>query len=443
VPFHGIENYVIKLADNLRFILQKSVPNNVSVSHEQKKYPKTNIQASTNLSALSKSLHEQEATNFSSEVSSQSCNHRSDLQHRVELLEEGFESIRMSVSKLFEYSLNKDKEENCSSKLITTKLSKGTQTDDIASNSTLKQKATKKKRTKQQNATEVPTSKPTSDVIPINRHPVISCPTIKPVPTPRYRKAVLKPAQSNTNPFLPLPYPEFNEQFKTDVIDTNLPNSETINIHLSQPIQSFSPDRIRSRNISKSTLVNNSGSIETEGTNLELGHETTDIQMESSPKSSSFERKQCIVIHGFAESDEQLPRDKLFADLNLFQKCLQLMLVENESITVLKAFRLGRPDDTINASSKPRPLKLILEDEYQAELLLKRKHMLKFIQPNVFFQPDYTSKDRDKLRETLKELKRRKGCGERNLRISNGVIISTPPPFLWKQPITLRANSTA
>jgi hypothetical protein len=159
--------------------------------------------------------------------------------------------------------------------------------------------------------------------------------------------------------------------------------------------------------------------------------------------SFSFDRKQCIVIHGFAESNEKLPRDKLAADLYLFQNCLESILTENESITVLKAFRLGRLDDNFNAEIRPRPLKLILKDEQQAELLLKRKHMLKSLQPNVFFQPDYTLKDRDKLRETLLELKRRKNCGERNLRILNGEIVSKPRFFLWKEPVTLRATPTA
>jgi hypothetical protein len=155
---------------------------------------------------------------------------------------------------------------------------------------------------------------------------------------------------------------------------------------------------------------------------------------------SHTDREKCIVIHGIPESTAQFPNDRILADLDKFQRCLEKVLTGNEVITVRKAFRLGKLNTDSSKSYRPRPLKLILESEVQAQLLLKRKYMLKDHQPAVFFQPDYTQIERDKLKLTLAELRSRKERGERNLRILNLEIVPSQKQLLWQQPIIMRAR---
>jgi hypothetical protein len=154
----------------------------------------------------------------------------------------------------------------------------------------------------------------------------------------------------------------------------------------------------------------------------------------------TFDRKQCVVIHGITESTAEFSNDRILCDLDKFQRCLELMLNGNEHVTVRKAFRLGKPNNDPSATGRPRPLKIILASENQAQLLLRRKSMLRHLHPSVFFQPDYTQIERDKLKLKLRELKFRKECGERNLRILNGEIVASRKMFLWRQPITMRGG---
>jgi hypothetical protein len=159
---------------------------------------------------------------------------------------------------------------------------------------------------------------------------------------------------------------------------------------------------------------------------------------DSLPK--EFDKKQCIVIHGIRESRAQYANDRLISDLDNFQTCLQTLLRGGESITVLKAFRLGQIDKNPDVAPRSRPMKIVLQTEEQAQLLLKRKQMLRTVMPEVFFQPDYTLLERDKLRKTLQDLKLRREAGEKNLRILNGEIIAEQKSFLWKKPITMQAT---
>jgi hypothetical protein len=172
-----------------------------------------------------------------------------------------------------------------------------------------------------------------------------------------------------------------------------------------------------------------------------------DIPLPRHPHSSGsnlsipvYNRKQSIVIYGIPESTEKFPNDRILADLEKFQRCLEPILKDNEQITVHKAFRLGKINSNPSSLDRPRPLKIILGSEIQTQLLLDRKYMLKEYLPEVFFQPDYNKIERDKLKLTLRELKSRKERGETNIRILNGEIVVSQKPFLWKQPITMGAR---
>jgi hypothetical protein len=146
-----------------------------------------------------------------------------------------------------------------------------------------------------------------------------------------------------------------------------------------------------------------------------------------------YRREQCIIVKGIPESLEGSPKEKVRRDLEQFQDCVMPLLAENDRIQVLRAHRLG----TDTSNQRPRPLKVILRDPDQSQLLLKRKGLLRSNNPNVFFQPDYPPKERQKFRELYSELKSRKEKGETGIRIQNGQIIQSNQTYLWNNPFTI------
>jgi hypothetical protein len=163
-------------------------------------------------------------------------------------------------------------------------------------------------------------------------------------------------------------------------------------------------------------------------------HETqrTISPLDSPVRKNNYQRDQCIVVKGIPESNNSKPVDQIKDDISVFQSCALSILNDGESIAVIRAFRLGK-----NASDlKPRPLKIVLENSTQADLLLNRKHLLSTHHRNVFFQRDYPPKERQKYRELYKELMLRRSNGELNLKIRGGKIIYTRQ--YWDAPLLIR-----
>ncbi|BHF78913.1 hypothetical protein SprV_0602203000 [Sparganum proliferum] len=91
----------------------------------------------------------------------------------------------------------------------------------------------------------------------------------------------------------------------------------------------------------------------------------------------------CIIIQDLSESSASIPRERVAAELEQFQKLLNEML-QPKDVTVLKAFRL---DSRTNAApqTRPRPLKIVLGSNEQAKLIVFRRFRLKHSHKGVFF----------------------------------------------------------
>nr|VZI18907.1 unnamed protein product [Spirometra erinaceieuropaei] len=147
----------------------------------------------------------------------------------------------------------------------------------------------------------------------------------------------------------------------------------------------------------------------------------------------------CIIIQGLPESSASTPKERVAANLEQFQKLLNEMLQPTEDVTVLKAFRLGSRT-TAAPQTRPRPLKLVLGSNEQANLILSRRFRLKHSHKGVFFQPDYSPTERMKRRELVLELRTRQTNGEKDLTIYNDRIVKRHSAPLWIKPIRMTAQ---
>ncbi|BHF81472.1 hypothetical protein SprV_0702460200 [Sparganum proliferum] len=133
-------------------------------------------------------------------------------------------------------------------------------------------------------------------------------------------------------------------------------------------------------------------------------------------------------------------KERVSADLQLFQCLLNELLRPNEEVSVLKAFRLGKRSIDISEHSRPRPLKIVLANQEQVGLILSRRFRIKDTNRGVFFQPDYTPSERIKRRQLVLELRTRLQNGETDLVIYNDQIVRRPPLIRWTEPIRMRAQ---
>jgi len=135
-------------------------------------------------------------------------------------------------------------------------------------------------------------------------------------------------------------------------------------------------------------------------------------------------RKTSIIVHGLEESSAEEPSERLEDDSCQVATLLNELKCDN--VNVDKLVRLGRkPEDT---NSKPRPLKLVLQNEDQKTKLLKEAKNLKEKKEGgwdkVFMHQDLTPKQRELRKVAVAELKDRMARGERNLIIVNNKVIT-------------------
>jgi hypothetical protein len=181
--------------------------------------------------------------------------------------------------------------------------------------------------------------------------------------------------------------------------------------------------------------------------NINAEHQT-EMEEQNSNSDSCFQLnapayavEQCLIVKSLPESDDNIPKNRLKRDLAQIQMCFSYLLREGERLDICKAFRLGKYEP----SGNPRPLKIIFRDEMQRNILLQRKFLLRGYSPCVFFQREYTPKERHKYRELYLTMKTRMDLGESSLMIKNGEIIKRErSSYLWINPVSVSylMNST-
>ncbi len=86
-----------------------------------------------------------------------------------------------------------------------------------------------------------------------------------------------------------------------------------------------------------------------------------------------FDRR-AIIVYGISPSEDPPPLSRVEHDISKLKLCFSKILVENESVSVCKAYRVGA-----------RLLKVILSSELDLELLLSHRKKLASFAPSVFF----------------------------------------------------------
>jgi hypothetical protein len=146
-----------------------------------------------------------------------------------------------------------------------------------------------------------------------------------------------------------------------------------------------------------------------------------------------YRREQCLIVKGLPEINDSASTVRIANDLSEFGKCVTAVLNKDERVEICKAFRIGKYE----SQETCRPLKIIFKTEHQKEMLLARKSLLKNLHPHVFFQQDYTPKEREKYRELQRILHTRQLNGEIGLIIKDGQIVKKNETFLWKCPYVI------
>jgi hypothetical protein len=146
----------------------------------------------------------------------------------------------------------------------------------------------------------------------------------------------------------------------------------------------------------------------------------------------------CLIIKGLSELTDEVPKNRLMHDLSQIKSCFTYLLRDGENIEIRKAYRLG----TYEQLKAPRPLKVILGSEAQRKILLERKSLLRNYGTAVFFQREYSPRERQKYSELYLTMKTRMEMGETSLIIRNGEIVKKNSSFLWSTPVTISCLPT-
>jgi predicted RNA-binding Zn-ribbon protein involved in translation (DUF1610 family) len=143
-------------------------------------------------------------------------------------------------------------------------------------------------------------------------------------------------------------------------------------------------------------------------------------------------RKTCLIIHGLQELDSEVTEDRISHDSD---EVTNLMLeIGCETVQIQKLMRLGKPRLSVNdteaitvSDKRPRPIKIVLKDEEQKNLILKNAKNLKKTQEGerkrIIIHQDLTLKEREARNKLWCQLKERQASGEQNLVIAKGKIV--------------------
>jgi len=140
-------------------------------------------------------------------------------------------------------------------------------------------------------------------------------------------------------------------------------------------------------------------------------------------------RKTSVIIHGIAEpvadtSDERIEND-------LLQVAAMMEELDISDVKVDKVIRLGKrmPDNTNEdeISSKPRPLKVVFDNEENKLRVIRNAKNLRLAKDGgwkkVFVHQDLTPRQRQARNKLVQELKARLAQGEKDLTIYRGAVV--------------------
>lgn len=147
------------------------------------------------------------------------------------------------------------------------------------------------------------------------------------------------------------------------------------------------------------------------------------------PKSGVPSRDRCLIILNAPESYKETAAERMQDDQVFLQRMVSLLFEkqDEDGINVITAFRLGRKPDE---GAKPRPLKVVLQDEEECRRVLRRTFRLKG--ESFFVVRDLSPEDRIRMREAVKALKTRRSNGENDLHIVDFQVVQKRPRVVWR-----------
>ena len=136
-------------------------------------------------------------------------------------------------------------------------------------------------------------------------------------------------------------------------------------------------------------------------------------------------RKTSVIAHGVSESDSESTEERI--DHDLCQVAAMLHELDSDGVKVEEVIRLGKRHPESDESSKPRPLKIVLDTEKNKIQVIRRAKNLRDKKDGgwekVFVHQDLTPRQREGRRKLVQTLKTRLSQGEKDLVIYRGEIV--------------------
>lgn len=147
-----------------------------------------------------------------------------------------------------------------------------------------------------------------------------------------------------------------------------------------------------------------------------------------------------IFIYGIKESEAKTGDLRKRDDYEALAAIVKATIGEmSDKVKVLQLFRIGRRhEDEEEASTKPRPVKVIFATAEQAKVFLQKAKALKWINSSLFFRKEYSLAERIKWRTAKVQLQKLRAAGETGLTIRNGEVVKLR---VWSKPITITRDS--
>ena len=126
-------------------------------------------------------------------------------------------------------------------------------------------------------------------------------------------------------------------------------------------------------------------------------------------------REANVIVYNLTELPDKSSDKSQFTDL-----CNTVFGIK---VAITKSIRLGKQQD-----NKPRPFLIMMENLLDKEIVTSNSYLLRHheLYKTVYISPDMTKYQRNKQKQLVEELKRRR-ANEPNLVIRDGVIVTRPP----------------
>ena len=137
------------------------------------------------------------------------------------------------------------------------------------------------------------------------------------------------------------------------------------------------------------------------------------------------QRKTSVIIHGIAESTMDTLDERIETDL--LQVAGMLQELDLNDVKVEKVIRLGKKAPSGEKDTKPRPLKVIVDNEDNKWRIVRNAKNLRDSKDGgwerVFVHQDLTPRQREARNKLVQQLKTRVAQGEKDLIIYRGAVV--------------------